>query len=131
MEILFLLLSLMQVRVTLTVPVTSPSLSNYELDRITIQPDIIDTSNDEGVIQIYLRGVERTASLTCTYNSTTPQKATPLITGLLKANLNSVYAGNATTGNLEQRIYHRLVVMKEAIDVCGVSLVGTLTGVPQ
>jgi len=104
--------------VTLTTP--EPANTNYHVQAVALNVDA-------GVLTIHLLGANGDA-LSCSYTpSTTPTGAT-LITGLNKANLASAYAANATTGSLKQRIFHRLVVMAEAVQVCGKSLAGTLAG---
>lgn len=117
-----------QERLTLTTPEAVASNVRYQITRIVLQSDDPDTAPDEGMIQIFLAGLERVSLLTCEYNSTSTPTGTVLLTGLNKANLSSAYAGTATTGSLKQRIYHRLVVLNEAAAVCGRSLAGTLTG---
>jgi len=118
-----------QERLTLTTPEAVASNVRYQITRIVLQSDDPDTTPDEGMIQIFLAGLERASLLTCEYNTTTTPTATVLLNGLNKANLSSAYAGTATTGSLKQRIYHRLVVMNEGPAVCGGrSLAGTLTG---
>jgi hypothetical protein len=118
-----------QERITLTTPETVPSNVRYQITRIVLQADDPDTTPDEGMIQIFLAGLERVALLTCEYNAASTPTGTTLLTGLNKANLSSAYAGTATTGSLRQRIHHRLVVLNEAPAVCGGrSLAGTLTG---
>jgi hypothetical protein len=121
-----------QERITLSAPETLPNNLTYRTDRITITKDDPATASvDEGTIVVQLMGVERPSAVTCAYNATSSPTGTFLITALNKANLSAAYAGNATTGSLEQRIFHRLVVMNEAPAVCGKSLVGSLTGTPQ
>lgn len=120
-----------QERITLSTPDTGVSLLRYEPDRLVLQFDNPATPADEGVLQIFLRGVERPASVTCEYTATTTPTATTLLVGLNKANMASAYASNAMTGSLRQRIHHRLTVMGEAKTICDKSLTGTLTGAPQ
>lgn len=117
-----------QERLTLSAPETVPSNLRYQITRIVLQYDDPDTVPDEGIIQIFLTGLERAIPLTCEYNAASTPTGTVLLNGLNKANLSNAYAGNATTGSLKQRIYHRLVVMNEASAVCGRSLAGTITG---
>jgi len=107
-----------QETVNLTTP--EPSNTNYHVQAVMLNVD-------DGVLTIHLLGGNG-STLSCSYTpSSTPTGAT-LITGLNKANLASAYAANATTGSLKQRIFHRLVVMAEAAQVCGKSLAGTLAG---
>jgi len=107
-----------QETVNLTTP--EPSNTNYHVQAVMLNVD-------DGVLTIHLLGANG-STLSCSYTpSTTPTGAT-LITGLNKAALNTAYAGNATTGSLKQRIFHRLVVMGEATAVCGRPIAGTLTG---
>jgi hypothetical protein len=109
-----------QERIDLTAAETKPSNAQYRVERM-----ILDF--EAGAITLQLLGQNNEAR-TCLYNaSTTPTGAT-LLTGLNKANLSSAYAGNGTSGSLKQRIFHRLVVMGEAAEVCGVALNGTLGG---
>jgi hypothetical protein len=109
-----------QETVTLTTPETKPTNTTYRVSSL-----ILDV--DAGMLSIGLTGATGDR-VNCTYStSTTPTGAT-LITGLNKANLATAYAGNATTGSLKQRIFHRLVTMGEAAAVCGKALAGTLTG---
>ena len=120
-----------QERITLSTPETVPSNVNYRTERLIINEDDPATPVDEGYITIQLAGVERPSAVSCVYNSSTTPTGTFLITALNKANLSTSYAGNATTGSLKQRIFHRLVVMNEAPAVCGRSLTGSLSGIPQ
>ena len=120
-----------QERITLTTPETVAALGQLEIERIIITPDRVSTPEDEGAILVQLIGVERPVAISCFYSKSTTPLGTFLVNALMKANLSSVYAGNATTGTLPQRIYHRLVIMNEAPAVCGRSLTGTLTGTPQ
>jgi hypothetical protein len=109
--------------VTLTVAETKATNPNYRVASFNMDVDA-------GMLSITLKGVDDVAypPVSCTYStSTTPTGAT-LITGLNKANLSSVYAANATTGSLKQRIFHRLIVMGESTAVCGKTLTGTLAG---
>lgn len=120
-----------QERIALSAPETLPNNLTYRTDRITLAKDDPATVPDEGTITVQLMGVERPIVVTCAYNATSSPTGTFLITALNKANLSTAYAGNATTGSLEQRIFHRLVVMNEAPAVCGKTLAGSLTGTPQ
>lgn len=120
-----------QERITLSTPETVPSNVNYRTERLIINEDDPATTPDEGYITIQLAGVERPNAVSCNYNASTTPTGTFLITALNKANLSTAYAGNATTGSLKQRIFHRLVVMNEAPAVCGRSLTGSLSGTPQ
>lgn len=121
-----------QERITLSAPETLPNNLTYRTERITINEDDPATASvDEGTITIQLMGVERPSAVTCVYNATSSPTGTFLIVALNKSNLSAAYAGNATTGSLKQRIFHRLVVMNEAPAVCGRSLVGSLSGAPQ
>ena len=83
---------------------------------------------DAGLLSITLKGAADYPPVTCTYASNTTPTGASLILGLNKANLSSVYAANATTGSLKQRIFHRLIVMGESTAVCGKTLTGTLAG---
>lgn len=120
-----------QERITLSAPETVPSNQTYRVERLTIQTDDPATAADEGVLTIQLMGVERAVAVTCVYNASTTPTGDTLIRGLNKANLSTAYANNATTGSLQQRIFHRLVILNEAPAVCGRSLAGSLTGTPQ
>jgi hypothetical protein len=120
-----------QERITLTAPEAAPSVLTYRLSAFSLALDDPATAQDEGVLSLLLIGVERPVSVPCTYTAQTTPTATFLITNLQKANLASAYAGNASTGSLSQRIFHRLSVMNEAPLVCGGSLAGSLTGSPQ
>jgi len=116
----------------LTAPETVPANQTYRLERLTLTPDDTATvGTDEGSIVIQLQGVERANAVSCTYSASSTPTGTFLITALNKANLSTAYAGNATTGSLVQRIFHRLVIMNEAPAVCGRSLTGSLAGAPQ
>jgi hypothetical protein len=123
--------SLAQERIALTAQETVPANATYRVERVILQQDDPATPADEGAITIQLIGVERTVPLTCVYNATSAPTGTTLLIALNKANLSSAYASNGSTGSLVQRIFHRLVVMNEAPAVCGRSLAGTLTGIPQ
>lgn len=118
-----------QEAVNLTVPETVPALSQVRIGRIIITPDNPATvGSDEGEIYIEMVGVQREDVNPCRYNSLTTPTATTLIVGLNKANLSSAYNNNATTGSLNQRINHRLVIMNEDEVVCQKPINGTLTG---
>jgi hypothetical protein len=121
--VLLLLLShaiLAQERVTLTVPEPKADNTAYRIERLHLDAD-------RGTLSIYLLGVND-EPVNCHYTPTTNPTGAFLIVGLNKANLSSAYAGNATTGSLRQRIFHRLVIMAEATAVCSKPLAGTLTG---
>jgi hypothetical protein len=121
-----------QERVTLSAPEVVPNNLTYRVERMTLQNDDTNTGSvDEGMISIQLMGVERATAVTCVYNATSSPTGTFLLTALNKANLSTAYAGNATTGSLVQRVFHRLIVMGESTAVCGRTLTGTLTGSPQ
>lgn len=122
---------LSQERISLTVPETVPANSSYRVGPFTMDPDDPGTPEDDGVLTFQLIGVERRTSLTCTYSAKTTPTGTFLINALNKANFSLPYAGNATTGSLVQRIFHRLVTMGEASMACGRPLNGTLVGGPQ
>jgi hypothetical protein len=109
-----------QETITLTTPETKPSNAAYRLERLTIDADA-------GTIHIQLKGQNGEAKACLYHAATTPTGAT-LIIGLNKANLPTAYAGNATTGSLTQRIFHRLVVLGEGAAVCSNGLAGTVTG---
>lgn len=120
-----------QERITLSAPETAPNIQNYRLGRFIVIEDDPATPADEGVLSFELVGVERASVIACQYNATTTPTGSTLVVGLNKANLASAYAGNASTGSLKQRIFHRLVILNEGPMACGRSLAGTLTGVPQ
>ena len=109
-----------QERVDLTVPETKPSNTSYHIERTS-------QDFDAGLFYIYLKGVNG-ESATCLYSASPAPTGAFLNNALNKANFATVYAGNATTGSLKQRIFHRLVVMGEAANVCGKILVGTVAG---
>lgn len=109
-----------QERITLSAPETKPSNTAYRLERLTLDVE-------RGAISLQLLGVNG-EPVSCVYGPTTNPTGATLLAALNKANLSTAYAGNATTGSLTQRIFHRLVVMNEAPAVCGVSLAGSLTG---
>lgn len=119
-----------QERVDLTTPETTPTNTGYRIGRVSFLIDDPATpSVDEGVLEINLVGVGKPDStFNCFYTASTTPTGTFLTNAVQKANLSTAYAGNATTGSLKQRIYHRLVVMNEAPAVCGRSLVGTIAG---
>ena len=108
-----------QEQVTLTTPEVVSSAA-FSIKQIVLDAD--------GVITIQLNDDVGSKSVHCVYSAATTPTGAILLTALNKANLSTTYAGNATTGSLKQRIYHRLVVMGEASAVCGRSLVGSLTG---
>ena len=120
-----------QERITLTAGEPAPTVARYQVAQMSLTFNDPDTADDEGAIQMTLVGVERAVTVTCLYSRATTPTGTFLIDALNKANLSSAYTGNATTGSLKFRIFHRLVVMNEAPQVCGRSLAGTLTGTPQ
>lgn len=119
-----------QEKISLTVAETKPSNSEYRIERLMLQSDDPASTNDEGVITIQLLG-QNGEAVSCVYNATSNPTGTFLLTALNKANLSTAYAGNATTGSLRQRIFHRLVVMGESTAVCGKTLTGTLAGTVQ
>lgn len=123
--------SMAQERIALSVAETVPNNSTYRVERIVLEEDDPATPADEAFIRIQLMGVERATSVTCTYNATTSPTGSFLLVALNKANLSSAYAGNATTGSLKFRVFHRLIVMGESTAVCGKTLTGSLTGAPQ
>jgi len=117
-----------QEKITLTVAETKPSNSEYRIERLLLQSDDPTTSPaDEGVIVVQLIG-QNGEPISCVYNAASNPTGTFLLTALNKSNLSLAYAGNATTGSLRQRIFHRLVVMGESTAVCGKTLAGTLAG---
>jgi hypothetical protein len=113
-----------QERIVLTVAESNPE---YRMANFVMVPDDPGTTVDEGQIFLDLRG-SNGESVACRYGSGSNPTGTFLINGLNKANLSTAYAGNATTGSLKQRIFHRLVVMAESTAVCGKTLTGTLQG---
>ena len=114
--------------VNLTTPETKPNNTSYRVERITINVDNPATGAvDEGRLTVQLLGVNN-EPVSCNYTNTTSPTGTFLINALNKANLSAAYAGNATTGSLKQRIYHRLVIMGEATIICGKTLTGTIAG---
>lgn len=119
-----------QERIDLTVAETKPTNPSYWLSAIALTYNNPNTATDESAIVLSLVGQNGEAR-NCVYSSTTTPAAGALLIALNKANLSSAYAGNATTGSLSQRIFHRLVVMNEAATICGGALVGSLAGTPQ
>lgn len=120
--------SFAQERIDLTAPETYASNGRYQLDRLTIDYDNPATVGvDEGVINVQLKG-QNGEALSCVYSASSVPTATFLSNGLNKADLSTPYAGNATTGTLRQRIYHRLVVMGESTARCGKTLAGSIAG---
>lgn len=120
-----------QERVTLTAPETTAANTGYRISRVSLIADDPTTPAADGFIHIELTGLDRPTVVVCSYTPDTMPTGTALVNGLNKANLSSAYAGNATTGSLKQRIFHRLVVMGEAATVCGKALVGTVSGNPE
>lgn len=117
-----------QERIDLSVAETKPSNSQYRIERLTIQYDDPATAgSDEGQILIQLLG-QNGEAVSCPYTSTSNPTATFLANALNKANLSTAYAGNATTGSLRQRIFHRLVILGESTAICGKTLTGSLAG---
>lgn len=117
-----------QERVNLTSAETKPNNAQYIVERIILNFDDPATAGiDEGSITLQIKGQNGEAR-TCIYNSTTSPTGTFLLNALNKADLSSVYASNATTGTLKQRIFHRLAVMNEGATVCGITLAGTIAG---
>lgn len=106
---------------TLTAPETTPNNTTYTVESVTL-------FRTAGVLAITLRGVNNEAR-DCRYTPTTNPTGAFLLNALNKANLSTAYAGNATTGSLLQRIFHRLVVMGEGATVCTPAVgAGTVTG---
>lgn len=120
-----------QERIQLTTPEAAPSNTHYRVDDFSLRPDDPDILADTAVLSIRLISVPRRETVNCVYSASTSPTATVLITGLNKANLSTAYAGNANSGSLTQRIFHRLIVMGESTAVCGKTLTGSLTGSPQ
>lgn len=117
-----------QEKITLSVAETKPSNAEYRIERLTITSDDPATaSSDEGVIVVQLLG-QNSEPVSCVYNAASTPTGTFLTVALNKSNLSTAYAGNATTGSLRQRIFHRLVVMAESTAVCGKTLTGSLAG---
>jgi hypothetical protein len=112
-----------QERVSLTIPETKPNNTGYTVERF-----IYDDPSQMMTIQ--LKG-DNGEALSCVYSPSTTPTAKTLWDGLNKANLSTAYAGNATTGSLKQRIFHRLVVMGESAQVCDHAIVGTIAGSVQ
>ena len=109
-----------QERITLATPETSPSNVDYQLSDISL-------NRDRGEVTIQLRG-QHQESVLCVYNTKTTPTGATLLKAMNKADFSTPYVGNATTGSLAQRVYHRLVVMSESATVCSKPLVGTLSG---
>lgn len=130
LSVIFLILGLSvlslisQERINLSTPEVKTT-SQYEIGSLTINPNLPGTTIDESRIFIRLVG-QNNEIVDCNYTPTTTPTSTTLINGLNTANLSLAYAGNATTGSLRQRIYHRLVTMGEATQICGHTLVGTV-----
>ena len=116
-----------QEKITLTAPETNPE---YRLGNLVIVPNDPATTADEGAIVMDLKGTNG-ENVSCRYGAGTNPTGSFLVVALNKANLSSAYAGNATTGSLTQRIFHRLIVMGESTAVCGKTLTGTLAGTVQ
>lgn len=113
-----------QERITLA---ASESISSYRIAIFSVVSDDPDTAAlDEGQLIIDLRAPG--VSNVCRYTADTNPTGTFLNTALNKANLSTVYAGNATTGSLKQRVCHRLVVMGESAAVCARPITGSCTG---
>lgn len=117
-----------QEKVTLTTPQTN---AEYRIGVLQVTSNDPATPADEGHIYIRLDGAGPQWRVECVYTATTTPTATTLILALNKANLSAAYAGNATTGSLKQRIFHRLVVMGESAAVCTTAVTGTLSGNPE
>jgi len=120
-----------QERLTLTTPETTVTNTQYRIESVTLISDDPSTPAADGHITIRLKGIERPHAVDCQYGPATTPTGSALLNGLNKANLSTAYAGNATTGSLKQRIFHRLVVMNEAAVVCNRALAGTVTGSPE
>lgn len=119
-----------QEKITLTVAESNPE---YRMANLNLIYDDPSTPADEGTILLDLKGMNgtATASVSCRYSSSTTPTATTLLVALNKANLSTAYAGNASTGSLVQRVFHRLVVLGESTAVCGKTLTGSLAGSVQ
>lgn len=134
MRLTLILLSLLSItaiaqeKITLSIAETKPSNAEYRIERLQLQYDNPATAGaDEGIIVIQLLG-QNSEPVSCVYNAASSPTGTFLLTALNKANLSTAYAGNATSGSLAQRIFHRLVVMGESTAVCGKTLTGSLAG---
>ena len=111
------------------IDLTSPeNLTGFRLAQFKADFDNPDTVPDEGTLSVTLRGIERPDIVQCLYTPSTTPTATSLLTPFQKARFDQAYAGNATTGSLKQRIFHRLVIMGESATVCSRSLTGSLAG---
>ena len=109
-----------QERIDLTTPESYPDNAQYRVHRM-----VLDVESAE--ISIALIG-QHDEKVSCLYSGTTTPTGSFLLTALNKANLSTAYAGNATSGSLIQRIFHRLVVLGESAQVCSKPIVGTLAG---
>lgn len=94
-------------QVNLTTPVAGPTISNYHLERLTL--DI-----DQASVLVQLKGNNGEA-LSKTYSSTTTPTGASL--------LSSINTSNNSVTSLVARVYNRLITD-------GV-LVGTVAGTPQ
>lgn len=115
-----------QERIALSTPEATPALTQYRLEAYRTEEDNPNTPLDDARFTIDLQGVQRDLSIRCEYNNSTTPTGRTVINGLKTANFSLPYADNATSGNLYQRIFHRLVRMNEAAQVCGRSLTGTV-----
>lgn len=113
-----------QEKISLSVAESNPE---YRLGNLVLVPNDPATPADEGAITLDLKGANG-ENVSCRYGAGTNPTGTFLIVALNKANLSTAYAGNATTGSLTQRIFHRLVVMGESTTICGKTITGALAG---
>lgn len=113
-----------QERISLSVAESNPE---YRLGNLVLVPNDPATAGDDGAITLDLKGTNG-ENVSCRYHAGSNPSGTFLLTALNKANLSTAYAGNATTGSLTQRIFHRLVIMGESTAVCGKTLTGSLAG---
>lgn len=119
-----------QETITLTAPVTPPSLTKWYFDRITETFDKPWTPADETLIVIQFIGDEGRSIMSCVYSPTTTPTAKTVSDAQNKRNFSTAYAGNASTGSRKRTIQHRLEAsgLNEAPTICGQAIAGALDG---
>lgn len=115
-----------QERIVLTVPEAASSITHYRIVAYRSEEDNPNTPANDARFIIDLDGVQRESPVRCEYNSTTTPTGQAVTNALKTRDFSTPYAGNNTTGNLHQAIFHRLVRLGDAAFACNKNLTGTV-----